>query len=741
MFERDLAAWGWIWLLLGILLIVAGFAVVKGMEWARWFGIVVARRRRHRQLLVDRLATALDAGVGSCIYAAAIYGLLVYGGRRDDFRPGLITASHDRHHHPRRATSPRSTGTRLTADEVCRRLDVDPAVGLSDAEVAERRGRGTGRTSSPRRPRSRRWKAFLRQYQRPDAAGAASARRSSASSPSRTSSTGLVVLGLTVLNAVMGLHQEGKAAESVAALRQMLIMTASVAPRRPARRGPGRGAGARATSSASRPATRCPPTAGSWWPRRSRSRRPGSPARARRSSKGIDPVAGDDVAARRPHRHGVHELAGHPRPRRDGRHGDGDGDRGRPHLRDAERRRAGEDAAHQAARPADGADHDHGGGRAGADRHPRPRPRRGLRHAVPRSASAWPSPPSRPASRPSSRCCCRSAPSELADEGRDRQAAASRSRRSGSTSAICSDKTGTLTLNQMTARAAGRRRPPLQRRRRGLLDRRAGSCASPASGDGPLEPFLLPMALANDAVIRDGACIGDPTEGALVVLAAKGGLDVEETRRTYPARRRGAVRRRVQADGDVPRDGRRRPARSCAASSRARPTCCSPGRRATSTPTASSAPMDDATATGCWPRTTGWPARACACSPSPGATSTRRPFDPAATCSALVERSRAARPRRHRRPAAQGGQGRHRALQGRRHPRPDDHRRPRHDRGRDRRPARHRGPGAHRRRVRGDVRRAAARRGRRASASSPASRPRTRCAWSASSRSRGTSSP
>ena len=45
---------------------------------------------------------------------------------------------------------------------------------------------------------------------------------------------------------------------------------------------------------------------------------------------------------------------------------------------------------------------------------------------------------------------------------------------------------------------------------------------------------MLPMALANDAVIRDGACIGDPTEGALVVLAAKGGLDVEDTRQTYP---------------------------------------------------------------------------------------------------------------------------------------------------------------------------------------------------------------
>jgi len=55
-----------------------------------------------------------------------------------------------------------------------------------------------------------------------------------------------------------------------------------------------------------------------------------------------------------------------------------------------------------------------------------------------------------------------------------------------------------------------------------------------AVGDQSLEDFMLPMALANDAVIRDGACIGDPTEGALVVLAAKSGLDVEETRRAHP---------------------------------------------------------------------------------------------------------------------------------------------------------------------------------------------------------------
>ena len=68
----------------------------------------------------------------------------------------------------------------------------------------------------------------------------------------------------------------------------------------------------------------------------------------------------------------------------------------------------------------------------------------------------------------------------------------------------------------------------------------------------PLDQFLMPMILASDAVVRDGEMIGDPTEGALVVLAAKGGLDIEATRAELPARRRAAVRLRVQADGDVP---------------------------------------------------------------------------------------------------------------------------------------------------------------------------------------------
>jgi P-type Ca2+ transporter type 2C len=49
-----------------------------------------------------------------------------------------------------------------------------------------------------------------------------------------------------------------------------------------------------------------------------------------------------------------------------------------------------------------------------------------------------------------------------------------------------------------------------------------------------LDPYLLPMILCADAVLDGEDLIGDPTEGALIVLAAKGGLDITETRSTYP---------------------------------------------------------------------------------------------------------------------------------------------------------------------------------------------------------------
>jgi P-type Ca2+ transporter type 2C len=103
----------------------------------------------------------------------------------------------------------------------------------------------------------------------------------------------------------------------------------------------------------------------------------------------------------------------------------------------------------------------------------------------------------------------------------------------GSTSAINSDKTGTLTLNQMTAvqmTAAGRRF---------AIDGKGYSTAGRITRTGgeadiALDEFLVPMVLASDATVRDGELIGDPTEGALVVLAAKGGIDAVSTRDRYP---------------------------------------------------------------------------------------------------------------------------------------------------------------------------------------------------------------
>ncbi|HEY6836017.1 MAG TPA: cation-transporting P-type ATPase [Gaiellaceae bacterium] len=103
----------------------------------------------------------------------------------------------------------------------------------------------------------------------------------------------------------------------------------------------------------------------------------------------------------------------------------------------------------------------------------------------------------------------------------------------GSTSAINSDKTGTLTLNQMTAveLAIAERRYSISGNgysTEGHIKKTAGD------PDVPLEQFLLPMLLASDAVVGDGEMIGDPTEGALVVLAEKGGLDSKENRGRYP---------------------------------------------------------------------------------------------------------------------------------------------------------------------------------------------------------------
>ena len=103
----------------------------------------------------------------------------------------------------------------------------------------------------------------------------------------------------------------------------------------------------------------------------------------------------------------------------------------------------------------------------------------------------------------------------------------------GSTSALNSDKTGTLTLNQMTATqmAIPGRRYAISGDGYSISGKIAHTGGQP---DVPLEQYLLPMALCADAEVRGGELVGDPTEGALVVLAAKGGVDPSLTREQYP---------------------------------------------------------------------------------------------------------------------------------------------------------------------------------------------------------------
>ncbi len=108
----------------------------------------------------------------------------------------------------------------------------------------------------------------------------------------------------------------------------------------------------------------------------------------------------------------------------------------------------------------------------------------------------------------------------------------------GCTNVVCSDKTGTLTLNQMTARTL------VIQNREHAVSGEGYSFEGRIERHGHDEPFTLTsaftaMALCSDAVVGtndDGEPepVGDPTELALIVLAEKGGIPVNGVRQRHP---------------------------------------------------------------------------------------------------------------------------------------------------------------------------------------------------------------
>ena len=106
----------------------------------------------------------------------------------------------------------------------------------------------------------------------------------------------------------------------------------------------------------------------------------------------------------------------------------------------------------------------------------------------------------------------------------------------GGTTVINSDKTGTLTMNAMTATTmlVGGAWFKID----GGGYSKTGAVLSVAGEPTPdFHQLALGLTLCTDATVGDdGSVIGDPTEAAFVVLAAKLGVDAEETRRTLPRR-------------------------------------------------------------------------------------------------------------------------------------------------------------------------------------------------------------
>lgn len=78
LYADKLGGWGWFYLILGIVVVLAGIGVFYRAQWARWTGIIVASVALVSKFLWV-FVFPFSALIGIILASLVIYGLVVYG--------------------------------------------------------------------------------------------------------------------------------------------------------------------------------------------------------------------------------------------------------------------------------------------------------------------------------------------------------------------------------------------------------------------------------------------------------------------------------------------------------------------------------------------------------------------------------------------------------------------------------------------------------------------------------------